>query len=370
ACVVRTIEELTSQLERYCHGQLDMANFYLGEVKRNKNALPAFAADEEMQEAIAKWIQRGKWHKLAELWVQGLAFDWTSLYGQIKPQRMHLPTYPFAKQRYWVASAGKTSDLATVALHPLVQRNTSNLDEQRFSSTFTGGEFFLTDHVVQGQKLLPGAAYLEMARAAVQQASPMDGSGVRLENVVFARPAVVGVAPLELHIALEREGDAKVAFEIYSGAGDDTVVHSQGQAVLASAGEAPSIDLAALTGQCDRLMSAEECYAAFARMGLAYGAAFQGLEQVSVGPAMVLGKIKLPAAVASTKDDYVLHPSVVDAALQASIGLLQGDADKPALPFALERLEVFAALPAQATVVVRHSDGSDAQAAVQKVDLD
>src|SRR5581483_6537804 len=79
ACVVRTIEELTSQLERYCHGQLNMANFYLGEVKRNKNALPAFAADEEMQEAIAKWIQRGKWHKLAELWVQGLAFDWTSL---------------------------------------------------------------------------------------------------------------------------------------------------------------------------------------------------------------------------------------------------------------------------------------------------
>src|SRR5581483_2510847 len=203
ACVVRTIEELTSQLERYCHGQLDMANFYLGEVKRNKNALPAFAADEEMQEAIAKWIQRGKWHKLAELWVQGLAFDWTSLYRQIKPRRMHLPTYPFVKERYWVAGAGKTDEMAAAALHPLVQRNTSDLDEQRFSSNFTGEEFFLTDHVVQGQKLLPGAAHLEMARAAVQQASPADGSSVRLENVVFVRPVVIGDASLELHIALE-----------------------------------------------------------------------------------------------------------------------------------------------------------------------
>ena len=50
----------------------------------------------------------------------------------------------------------------------LLQQNTSDLSEQRYSSTFTGEEFFLTDHVVNGQKVLPGVAYLEMARAAVE----------------------------------------------------------------------------------------------------------------------------------------------------------------------------------------------------------
>ena len=45
-------------------------------------------------------------------------------------------------------------------LHPLVHRNTSDLNEQRFSSKFTGQEFFLRDHIVQGLKVLPGVAQL------------------------------------------------------------------------------------------------------------------------------------------------------------------------------------------------------------------
>jgi polyketide synthase PksN len=42
--------------------------------------------------------------------------------------------------------------------------------EQRFSSTFRGDEFFLVDHVISGQRVLPGVAYLEMACAAVREA--------------------------------------------------------------------------------------------------------------------------------------------------------------------------------------------------------
>jgi len=32
-----------------------------------------------------------------ELWVKGLVFDWNRLYGDNKPKRISLPTYPFAK---------------------------------------------------------------------------------------------------------------------------------------------------------------------------------------------------------------------------------------------------------------------------------
>ena len=58
-----------------------------------------------------------------------------------------------------------------VSIHPLVQQNTSDFSEQRFSSIFTGEEFFLADHVVKGEPVLPGAAYLEMARTAVERSS-------------------------------------------------------------------------------------------------------------------------------------------------------------------------------------------------------
>ena len=66
--------------------------------------------------------------------------------------------------------------------------NTSDLSEQRFTSSFTGEEFFLRDHVVQGERVLPGAAQLELARAAAARAAGVNGTdGLRLENVVFAQ---------------------------------------------------------------------------------------------------------------------------------------------------------------------------------------
>ncbi|MFX9127653.1 hypothetical protein ABTN71_19915, partial [Acinetobacter baumannii] len=81
-----------------------------------------------------------------------------------------LPTYPFARERYWVpAVAASATAGATARLHPLLHRNTSDLAGQRFSSRFSGEEFFLKDHVVGGQRVLPGVAYLELARAAVEQ---------------------------------------------------------------------------------------------------------------------------------------------------------------------------------------------------------
>src|SRR5260370_28694640 len=63
-------------------------------------------------------------------------------------------------------------------LHPLLHRNTSDLSEQRYSSIFTGEEFFLVDHQVKvdghaSQRVLPGVAYLEMARAAIEHAVPV-----------------------------------------------------------------------------------------------------------------------------------------------------------------------------------------------------
>src|SRR6185503_6687611 len=98
---------------------------------------------------------------------------------EITPRRISLPTYPFAKERYWLPAITvatqpqpehPTRQGVTGSLHPLVQENTSDLWEQRFSTTFSGAEFFLADHVIQGTKVLPAVTYLEMARAAVERA--------------------------------------------------------------------------------------------------------------------------------------------------------------------------------------------------------
>src|SRR6267154_550487 len=105
-------------------------------------------------------------------------------------------------------SVRSTAPAAASVLHPLVHRNTSDLSEQRYSSTFTGEEFFLTDHQVRaeghtGQKVLPGVAYLEMARAAIGQAAPVRPESMVLElrNSVWVQPIVVSESR-QINIAL------------------------------------------------------------------------------------------------------------------------------------------------------------------------
>ncbi|HKX30181.1 MAG TPA: hypothetical protein VJ302_21000, partial [Blastocatellia bacterium] len=57
----------------------------------------------------------------------------------------------------------------TAVIHPLLHVNTSDFSGQRYSCILSGEEFFLRDHVIQGRQVLPGAAYLEMARAALEK---------------------------------------------------------------------------------------------------------------------------------------------------------------------------------------------------------
>jgi len=48
-------------------------------------------------------LRRGKYDKLLELWVKGLAFDWRRLLWRGGARaRISLPTYPFAKESYWI----------------------------------------------------------------------------------------------------------------------------------------------------------------------------------------------------------------------------------------------------------------------------
>ncbi|KAG0299761.1 hypothetical protein BGZ97_003553, partial [Linnemannia gamsii] len=103
ALVVRSVDGLQERLSGYACGETAQEDTVHGEVKREQGTLAVFRADEELQEAIGKWIARGKLSKLAQLWVQGLEVEWERLYAQTKPQRISLPTYPFAKERYWIS---------------------------------------------------------------------------------------------------------------------------------------------------------------------------------------------------------------------------------------------------------------------------
>lgn len=315
---------------------------------------------------------------VADLYAQGYDLDYAGLFAGQRPVRVPLPTYPFARDRYWVPEAPRPAvGQAASAPHPLLHVNVSTLRAQRYETTFTGTEYFLTDHVVKGQRVLPGVACLEMARAAAELAEPdRDPVGLSLRNVVWARPVTVGGSPVELTTVLTPGSRDETDFAI---TGADGAVHSRGQ-VVHGPGTPSVLDVERIRAACDRAeLDAEQLYPLYERIGFDYGPAHRGVERLHVGRDEVLVRLAQPGSVRDTLDEFVLHPSLLDSMLQGSLGMGAASAPesaldvagmKPSLPFALDELEVLGPCTPDMWAWIRYSPGTAKDGKVFKLDID
>jgi acyl transferase domain-containing protein/acyl carrier protein len=383
--LVSSAEQLAEKLEAYARGEQDIEDMYQGQVKRSKENIAIISQDDEIKETIIeKWIAQKKLSKLLDLWVRGVELDWNKLYGEVKPQRISLPVYPFAKERYWIAAAaeqGTARISAAAVLHPLLHRNTSDLSEQRYSSTFTGEEFFLIDHQVSvngspSQRVLPGVAYLEMARAAIEQAAPVqpESSVLELRNTVWLKPVIVAQHK-QVSVALIADENDQINFEIYSVENNQETTHCQGQAVFCTHSAPGRLNLEQLKMQMGQSRwDTSYAYALLAAMGLNYGPAHQGITAIHLGEKQVLAQLSLPAVVKTSQPEYLLHPSLMDSALQASVGLIMNDVnqtpDKPYVPFVLESLRILSPCTGDMFAWLRYSQASTPETRTIKLDID
>ena len=380
AMTVRSMKELEAKLDQFVESKSGIEGLCSGEVKGELET-PAFGGDEELQLAEPGKVRQGaEWSKLAEPWVKGMEIDWERLYGEPKPRPLSLPTYPFARQRYWISKSSETTpDNTGARLHPLVHQNTSDLSEQRFSSVFTGQEFFLADHQIQGRRVLPAAAYLEMVREAVTRATARpDGDGklrfrpIAVKNLVWLRPLVVGTEPVKVHIGLFPNEKGEINFEVYSGSSAEEVVHAQGVAVTGAMVEGPLLDVEALAKRYDTdNYPSQVCYAAFAELGIEYRDGHCGIEGLHVEEDEVVARLLLP--VSRSGDHFVLHPGAIDSGLQAIIGfaLAAGIAkgSRPFLPFELQNAELYGPCAQRMWAVVRR-DASVSGGSMGRYDID
>ncbi|MEU0303533.1 SDR family NAD(P)-dependent oxidoreductase [Streptomyces sp. NPDC006175] len=392
ACVVRDGVELVAALRTWLDtGQAPRLS--IGEVPpqgiEERAALRSLGNDCLRQAGGDPAARAELLATVQDLYVQGYDLDYAALFADGHHTRVALPTYPFARDRYWVSgqSAPIPARPGAAGPHPLLHEDVSDFGVRRHRTRFTGEEHFLTDHVVKGRKVLPGVVCLEMARAAAALALGTAGAesgtdGIALRNVVWARPVAVDAEPVTLVTSLTPRGPDEADYEIAGPPGESgaaPVVHSQGQVVRRTA--APAVlDLPALREACDRAeLTAADLYQAYEAIGFRYGPSHRGLERLHVGRGQVLARLVLPEAVRAGRDAYVLHPSLLDSALQASLGIglatggsvaLDVSGMKPSLPFALDELEVLDADPESLWAWIRLSEGSRADGAVFKLDID
>jgi acyl transferase domain-containing protein/acyl carrier protein/SAM-dependent methyltransferase len=106
AFVVSTIPELREKITQYCriNGQEDLEHIYSGNIKKTRGKNGPLIDGEEGREYLYRLMDQGKLQKLARLWVSAVEvdLDWSRLYPGLLPRCISLPTYPFARERYWI----------------------------------------------------------------------------------------------------------------------------------------------------------------------------------------------------------------------------------------------------------------------------
>ncbi len=235
-----------------------------------------------------------------------------------------LPAYVWKRERYWLTEAPTPKRIiqedtyahipAGKLVHPLLgkQLDSAFIQGKLFESELdTFADSYLADHTLGQRAILPFAAFLEIAAAALGQIDKSGTGSVR--NFVLRDPLFLTSRGSRLQVLATNN-----SVEIASVHGTRWTTHAKG--TVQPSNVAPAfVDLAALKLRCRKEISPSHIYDSLERTGLRYGAAFRTMHAVWSGEGESLARLRLSEDTAREAQRYGLHPTLLDGCLQAVI---------------------------------------------------
>jgi polyketide synthase 1/15 len=272
-----------------------------------------------------------------QLFTTGLPVDWQAVFAGSGARRVELPTYAFARQRFWSTPASSgPADAAGLGLggteHALLGAVVERPDSGGVVLTgrlSLADQPWLADHVVGGVVLFPGAGFVELMIRAGDEV----GCAV-IEELVLAAPLVVHPGTgLQVQVVVEAATESGGrAVSVYS-RGEQSyrgwLLHAEGALGVTAAGA--SVELSEWPPAGAESVDISDGYARLAARGYEYGPAFQGLAAIWRRGQELFAEVAAPAEAGVQADRMGIHPAMLDAVLHAA-GLAV-DTTQTLLPF-------------------------------------
>ncbi|WP_309234554.1 type I polyketide synthase [Nocardia sp. XZ_19_385] len=269
---------------------------------------------------------------LADLYVAGRPVPFAAL-ADSTARYVPLPTYPWQRERYWRDELGlpgvaQWSALATstaVPAHPIIGSylRLAPGDCYLWDVELDLGRLrYLAEHLVHDIPILPGAAYHELALAAGRQIhgpTAFSIQGLRLERALF----LAADAPSRIQIRCTVEDLGVYRWDCYTYDGGWLLVAT---AALHSEPDLVGAEFLTRPDPSDfpECLDIAAHYAASTDRGIVQTGPFRALTSLRRSPGRVLAEFTVDASIAADIGRYVMHPALLDCALQPLMSLLHG----------------------------------------------
>lgn len=347
AIIAGTIDELILKLDKYMQG--DVEETLYGNINNDKDKIKYLESQSQLQN-----FDNFNKYDLARLWSYGLNVQWERLWDSNEEiNRISLPLYPFVKKEYWCISKNDISkQVVTFENRSLGnQLSSTSAVENIIQKSFplSGKERFIQEHVINGVKVMPGAAYFEYIYSASGFKNEFE-----IHNITWLQTLEENMLPADISVDIKDNMASKeIEFSINR---DDQrsllccAKVSQITNVLKN-----RINVNALKDRMQWRYDYTECYNLFTNIGIAYGEMFRGIKNVWMSEYEMLAEVKCK----NFSSKIHMPPSVIDSALQLVV-LKRCTNSRGELwyPFSIGKVNYFGSLPANCYIYAKEIKGS------------
>lgn len=331
--VARDNEELTERLKQY-NKQLppsDSSPFptsFISHIRPDEES----ELDDVTDDALS----------LARLWSTGVKVNWQALWD-FKPDIIALPKYPFSMERHWISNEDEKLSMPGGETVDLEQ------NEQFHTFNYSGEEYYLNDHQINGSPIFPAAAYINCFYKLIKDKGM--GEQLNFHNITWANPFRPDGLNFNSMIGKVREG-SEVQELVFSSA-DEKVIYCRTRCTAVNVETKHSTERLELIQQrCRKEIRAQECYSRFEMLDMNYGPSFRCMTSAWIGENEALVRVVKSNVL---DEESILEPGMLDSIFQSTFifNLTDSVDNIQYIPYSIKSFRIYRRLPDTVFVHVR-----------------
>ncbi|WDF02034.1 SDR family NAD(P)-dependent oxidoreductase [Shouchella hunanensis] len=279
-------------------------------------------------------------NEICELYIGGANINWKLFYQDEKRRRVSLPVYPLQRVRHWAPiKKSKVIKDTYEKMHSLVEREiitTHPESEFCFETALNiDKHWVLSDHKINGKAVLPGTSYIEMARFAASRIFNTDA--MKFESIYFLTPIVLNEDQTTLtRINFYKTRTGGLEFNIKSLDSSKWVTNVEGHISMLREESLKRKHINLLKEQAFKI---DDDYVFESKTKVfQFGEHWNTIKKIWRFEGSALGLLKLPDSLKEELNEFKLHPSILDNA----VNLISQDTEDTFLPYMYKSINFYA----------------------------